>query len=220
MTTATAPHGSLMDTIYRRQRHIYDASRKYYLLGRDPMLAALDPPAGGSVLEVACGTARNLIHTARLYPTTSCAGFDISREMLATARETIERAGLSSRITVAEADATAFDPQALFGRPAFDRVFLSYCISMIPVWREALDEALRVTAPGGSVHVVDFGSAAGFPGVYQAGLKRWLASFHVTPRLDLPHVAAELGEAHGAHVTYTQSPRGYVQTAVLKKPSS
>ena len=34
-------HGGLMDAIYRRQRHIYDATRKYYLLGRDRLIADL-----------------------------------------------------------------------------------------------------------------------------------------------------------------------------------
>ena len=31
----------LMDRMYRRQRHIYDATRKFYLLGRDGAIAAL-----------------------------------------------------------------------------------------------------------------------------------------------------------------------------------
>ena len=43
---------SAMDRMYRRQRHIYDASRKFYLLGRDRVIDALAPPAGGSVLEI------------------------------------------------------------------------------------------------------------------------------------------------------------------------
>jgi len=36
--TAAFDHADLMDRVYRRQRHLYDATRKYYLLGRDPML--------------------------------------------------------------------------------------------------------------------------------------------------------------------------------------
>ncbi len=31
-------HATLMDRVYKRQRHFYDATRKYYLLGRDPMI--------------------------------------------------------------------------------------------------------------------------------------------------------------------------------------
>lgn len=44
--SAVAPRrdaAALMDAIYRRQRHIYDASRKFYLLGRDGLIADLDP---------------------------------------------------------------------------------------------------------------------------------------------------------------------------------
>ena len=61
-------HAGLMDRVYRRQRHVYDASRKYYLVGRDEMLARLNVPATGSVLEIGCGTGRNLVKAAGLYP--------------------------------------------------------------------------------------------------------------------------------------------------------
>ena len=110
-----ASHGRLMDSVYARQRHIYDVSRKYYLLGRDPLIAGLDVPPGGSVLEIACGTGRNLILAARAYPDAKLYGFDISAEMLTTARSSIEKAGLSSRIQLAQGNAEAFDPMELFG---------------------------------------------------------------------------------------------------------
>ena len=62
--SATA-HAAQMDAIYAGQRHIYDATRKYYLLGRDRLIADLAPPPGGRVVEVGCGTGRNLILAAR-----------------------------------------------------------------------------------------------------------------------------------------------------------
>ena len=34
-----------MNRMYRRQRHIYNATRRYYLLGRDQMIARLQPEA-------------------------------------------------------------------------------------------------------------------------------------------------------------------------------
>ena len=83
-----------MDAIYRYQRYIYDATRKYYLLGRDRLLDELEPPPGGSVLEIACGTGRNLIGAARRYPDARFYGFDISSAMLDTARAPIARGGL------------------------------------------------------------------------------------------------------------------------------
>jgi S-adenosylmethionine-diacylgycerolhomoserine-N-methlytransferase len=41
-----------MNRMYRRQRHIYDGTRRYYLLGRDQMIAGLQPTAHASVLRL------------------------------------------------------------------------------------------------------------------------------------------------------------------------
>ncbi|MES1179707.1 MAG: SAM-dependent methyltransferase, partial [Hyphomicrobium sp.] len=41
---------SAMDGMYRHQRYIYDLTRRYYLIGRDQMIADLSPPPGGTVL--------------------------------------------------------------------------------------------------------------------------------------------------------------------------
>jgi SAM-dependent methyltransferase len=122
--------GDLMDAIYRWQRPIYDATRKYYLLGRDRLVRELDPPAGGTVLELGCGTARNLILAARRHPQARFLGIDISSQMLGEAERSVARAGLADRIQLARADASDFDLQALFGQPAVERVFLSYALSM------------------------------------------------------------------------------------------
>ena len=50
-----------MNRMYRRQRHIYDGTGRYCLLGRDRLIAGLQPAAGASVLEIGCGTGRNLV---------------------------------------------------------------------------------------------------------------------------------------------------------------
>ena len=83
-----------MDRIYRRQRHVYDFTRKYYPAwprSHDP--GAQSPRPGDRVLEIGCGTGRNLILAARLYPQTHIYGIDVSTEMLRSAREAIARAG-------------------------------------------------------------------------------------------------------------------------------
>ena len=54
-----------MNRMYRWQRFIYDATRRYYLLGRDQLIAELAPGAGAAVLEIGCGTGRNLVQAAR-----------------------------------------------------------------------------------------------------------------------------------------------------------
>lgn len=196
----------LMDRMYRFQRHIYDATRKFYLLGRDGLVDGLQPPMDGSVLEIGCGTGRNLIRIAHAYPHARCYGLDVSEEMLATARQQVAKAGLSGRITLRQADATRFEPEALFGRADFDRVVISYTLSMIPPWRAVLAQAMSTLAPGGSLHIVDFGDQAHLPGPFKAALNRWLALFHVTPRLELgaelERLSAEIGASGGTRRLY------------------
>ena len=85
----------VMDRMYRYQRHIYDLTRKYYLLGRDRLIRRLNPRCGARILEIGCGTGRNLILAARKYPTARLYGIDVSNEMLASASHAIARAGLS-----------------------------------------------------------------------------------------------------------------------------
>ena len=154
---------SLMDRMYRPQRHIYDLTRKHYLLGRDQMIDRLNPPDGGAVLEIGCGTGRNLIRAARLYPKARFYGVDISAVMLDEAKASISRNKVAAPIVLAQGDAANFDPGALFGQPRFERIFISYALSMIPAWRETIAHALDLLAPDGSLHIVDFGDQAGLP---------------------------------------------------------
>jgi S-adenosylmethionine-diacylgycerolhomoserine-N-methlytransferase len=106
----------LMDRIYRPQRHIYDATRKYYLLGRDRLIRDLQPAPSNRVMEIGCGTGRNLIVAARLYPQAEFFGIDVSREMLVTAHRALRRCGLDQQVHIAHADATNFAPHVLFAR--------------------------------------------------------------------------------------------------------
>lgn len=206
-----------MDAIYRSQRHIYDLTRKYYLLGRDELIAGLAPPSEGTVLEIGCGTGRNLIAAARQWPDARFFGIDISEAMLETARAKVEAAGLSRRITLAQGDATAFDATALFGVAAFDRIFQSYTLSMIPDWRGAIREGAGKLAAGGRLDMVDFGQQERLPRAFRAALFAWLAKFDVTPRGDLPDVVREIGAAHGLSATFTPLFRGYAWSATLAR---
>ncbi len=207
----------LMNRTYRHQRHFYDFTRKYYLLGRDRLIAQLAPHAGDGVLEIGCGTGRNLVRLATAYPEARLYGLDVSREMLASAAAALARAGFSRRIALGQGDAMAFDPQALFGCAEFERVMISYALSMIPPWREALERALDVLAPGGSLHLVDFGPGAGLPGPFRSGLRRWLAAFDVTPRDDLGAALRTLTAERGLTCAIDNRFRGYAVLAVARR---
>ena len=180
-------HAALMDQVYRYQRYIYDFTRKYYLFGRDRLIRELDLRPGDRLVEVGCGTARNLIRIARRYPQVQLFGLDASREMLKTAAEAVRRAGLETRIRLAHGYAEDLAP-AMFGQSeAFDACVFSYSLSMIPDWKQALRAASAALSATGRIHVVDFGDLAGLGGAGRAILLAWLGLFHVTPRAELLH---------------------------------
>ena len=209
--------GDQMDHIYRHQRHIYDATRRHFLLGRDTLVAGLVPPEGSTVVEVGCGTARNLIEAARAYPNCRFFGFDISTVMLDTARAKIKAAGLEARIKVMPGDAANFDLQAMFDIPAADRILMSYTLSMIPPWREALQCSARQLTDCGSMHIVDFGQLEQFPGLAKSALYAWLARFSVSPRVDLTRELEQLADFHKLDCFIAHPFRGYATYAVLRR---
>lgn len=212
MTSAVAGHGALMDRVYRRQKHIYDLTRKYYLFGRDRLIAQLGARPGASVLELGCGTGRNLAQVARVWPDVRLYGLDISQEML-----TLAGAKLGNRATLAAGDATAFDPQALFGTAGFDHVVLSYALSMIPDWQGAIAHAAGLLAPGARLHIVDFGDLTDLPRPLAGLLRGWLRLFHVTPRDDMSVHAARIAASHGLTFAKAHGPLHYYQLITLSR---
>lgn len=211
--TSAPDHGALMDSIYRGQRHIYDLTRKYYLFGRDRLIAGLGCRPGQSVLEIACGTGRNLAKVRKAWPGSALYGIDISSEMLKSAS-----AALGSNAILSVGDARDFDALATVGQARFDRVILSYSLSMIPEWERALAHGAGLLAQDGSLHVVDFGDLRGLPPPLAAALRAWLAHFHVTPRVGLDRemelVATRLGLVHHS----VRGPLGYFQLGQLCAP--
>jgi S-adenosylmethionine-diacylgycerolhomoserine-N-methlytransferase len=203
-------HAALMDEVYRGQRHIYDFTRKYYLFGRDTLIAGLGAQPGMRVLEVACGTGRNLARIAKAWPGVHLFGLDISSEMLKSAR-----AALGDEALLGKGDACSFNPAAVLGTPQFERIVLSYSLSMIPDWEGALDHAASLLAEGGALHIVDFGDLVGLPRPLAAGLRAWLAKFHVEPRAAMSAAAARIAAARGLIVQSQRGPLGYYQIHVL-----
>lgn len=206
----------LMDRMYRTQRHFYDITRKYYLLGRDRLLETLPSRPGARILEVGCGTGRNLLRLHRQAPGSRLYGIDISDAMLATARRKLARRGLSE-IRLARCAAEALAPDAPFadGGP-YDIIYFSYTLSMIPSWPAALQAALDSLGTDGALHVVDFWDQADLPGWFRSLLQRWLGWFHVHPRPDLLQRLQELGRAPGVTLDLEPLYRRYAYLARLE----
>lgn len=207
--------GGRMNRIYRHQRRFYDATRSFLLPGRRALIEALQPPLGSTVLEVGCGTAWMLIQAARRYPEAQLYGLDVSSEMLATARSKVARAGLSTRIALGEADATTFDPVAVFGRATFDRILFSYALSMIPDWMRAVDRAAGAVAAGGSLHIVDFAGFEAAPRLLRRARDGCLARFSVTSRTEMATHLRSLCATRDFDLAIDRCLGGYTQRAVL-----
>jgi S-adenosylmethionine-diacylgycerolhomoserine-N-methlytransferase len=174
-----------MDDVYRYQRYIYDFTRKYYLFGRDRLIADLKLKPGARVIEIGCGTARNLVKIAKAYPEARLYGLDASAEMLLSAGRSVEKAGLGGRVKLIQAYAEDLAP-ALFGeQEPFDAAVFSYSLSMIPDWKQALKASHAALAPDGLIHAVDFGDLKGLGKAAERALRAWLALFHVAPREEL-----------------------------------
>ena len=211
-----------MDRMYRLTRHIYDLTRAYYLLGRDRMLAKIETNGGTATLEVGCGTARNLIKLARRPEPGLLCGLDASQEMLDTAAGSIARAAVPAggheRIRLRQGLAEQLDARTMFGRDEpFDTIFFSYCLSMVPTWPGALEAALANLKTGGHLLIVDFWDQKELPAFFAAGLKRWLAMFHVHYRPEVHDALAALGTSGRADVTFDSVAKRYAYIASIRK---
>lgn len=206
-----------MDRMYRYQRYFYDFTRKYYLLGRDKLLAQMDVQEGERVLEVGCGTGRNLAILARKFPKSNFFGLDASSVMINTAQKKVNTNSLKNvKLQIALADdfthQTTFDLQE-----PFDTIYFSYSISMIPPWKESIANAVHNLKSGGSFYMVDFYDQKDLPSLFQKLLKGWLKQFHVQFWGDLmPHLES-LEVAGLGKLTVTSIARRYAFIAKFEK---
>lgn len=207
-----------MDRMYRHQRHVYDLTRKFYLLGRDGLLDALPCAPGLAICEMGAGTGRNLIRLARRSAATRLYGIDVSSVMLATAARTIGGAGLTARVRLAESSIEAFDPMKSFGIERFDAVYFSYVLSMVPDWRSALDRAIALLRPGGTLAVVDFADQAAASWWRRRALLAWLALFDVHPRPEIETGLLVRARSLDPQLQHRSVARGYAYQLLFRLP--
>lgn len=208
-------HANRMDRMYRYQRYIYDLTRKYYLLGRDRAIEQLHIRSGGSLLELGCGTGRNLVLARKHYPQARLFGLDISTEMLASTAKAFSKIDHPPSLRIA--DAAHFTAEEFGESEGFDRILISYALSMIPNWQASIEASLNALKPGGSLHIVDFGQQEGLPLWFQTGLQAWLRRFHVTPRIDLAEAIEARLAASNADMMFESLYRGYAWHIIVRR---
>lgn len=206
-----------MDRIYRRQRYIYDATRKYFLFGRDALLRHLPVYPGDTVLEVGCGTARNLLLLHQQQPHAQLFGLDASAEMLRSARSKLAARGLGEKIQLHQGLAQELDYRACGLERPFDVVFFSYALSMMRPWQPALDAAWRNLKPNGLLAVVDFSAQSRMPPWFRRGLQKWLARFDVAYDPSLPAQLQQLHLRGEGYLHFDTLAGDYAYLAFLRK---
>jgi len=162
-------HAARMESFYAGQADAYDDFRKRLLKGRQEMYSAVQIPDGGTWLDMGGGTGANLEYLAdRIGKLNKVYVLDLSHSLLEVAKKRIATRGWSNVETI-EADATTFQPAG----GQVDVVTFSYSLTMIPDWFGAIENALAMLKPGGTIGVVDFYVSRKFPA---GNLKkhRWL----------------------------------------------
>lgn len=161
---------SAVERYYRFHARIYDITRWSFLFGRVEIIQKIATSAEhpARILEVGCGTGKNLIRLCRVFPGAHITGLDMSADMLEQARSKI--GPLAERVTLLH---QPYD-RPLQPESPYDVVLFSYSLSMInPGWEEVISHAASDLAEGGHIAVVDF-HASPVP-----MFKHWMKMNHV-----------------------------------------
>jgi ubiquinone/menaquinone biosynthesis C-methylase UbiE len=115
-------------------------------------IAASSLKEGDRVIVFCCGTGNDFHHIQkRVGETGSIVGVDFSPEMLAVARDKINRAGWTN-VRLSEADVTQI---RLGDGPQFDVGICTLGMSLIPRYQQAYEKLVATVKPGGELVIAD-----------------------------------------------------------------
>lgn len=168
MATLNTSHINKVERYYKYHSRIYDATRWGFLFGRKLLLSELpDLPVNPRILEVGCGTGKNIEILEYLFPDAKIFGIDLSTDMLEIARI---KAAKTNRIILIN---SRYGSNELELKP-FDLVLLSYSLTMTGSSTESvLQRVLEDLKPNGKIAVVDFHNSP-----FQ-WFRRWMGRNHV-----------------------------------------
>ncbi|GBR17877.1 phosphatidylethanolamine N-methyltransferase [Acetobacter orientalis NRIC 0481] len=152
---------------YRRWAAVYDTVfGGVSAFGRRKAVEAVNSLSGTKVLEVGVGTGLALPHYTKNKQIT---GIDLSGDMLARARERVQREQLSNVEALLEMDAE----ETCFDDASFDIAVAMFVASVVPHPRKLFRELKRVVKPGGHILFVNhFLAPSGVRGVVERGMAR------------------------------------------------
>lgn len=141
---------------YRMHAQIYDATRWSFLFGRQRIIEL----AGRTIkpqhiLEVGCGTGRNLLSLAKRFPEAQITGVDLSSDMLERANKKLKPFNDRIKLIEKKYDVPLKDIHGV--NEKYDLILFSYALSMFnPGWEIAIKAAQAQLSDKGIIAVVDF----------------------------------------------------------------
>ena len=139
-----------MSKYYKFHSNIYDLTRWSFLFGRNKVINKIPLHAKGEhrILEVGCGTGKNLVALAERFPNATIVGIDISAEMLEKA------SAATQNYKNIELLNTSFHFELL---DEFDCILISYAMTMMnPGWEFWVSTSAALLKENGYLAVVDF----------------------------------------------------------------
>jgi ubiquinone/menaquinone biosynthesis C-methylase UbiE len=160
---------------YKSQGSRYDGFREALLPGRDLLMQHAVPwvKKPKTWISVGCGTARDIeFVTGHVKAAgTKVILVDLSDALLDMARQRVIDLGLQTQVQLVEGDIN--DPKIRKKLPEADLVTCSYCLTMIPKWKDALKNMLDLVKPGGNLALIDFVTREGRESNWDQKLYKW-----------------------------------------------
>lgn len=153
---------------YRFHAPFYDVTRWSFLFGRDSILNMIpDLPLQPRILEIGCGTGRNIERLQYRFPDARMTGIDLSPEMLNKAKKRLHKS-TQVKLKLGRYQAGSFNSDS------FDLILLSYSLTMAgpqtDIFVQLIQKDLK---PGGTIAVVDFDRSS------FSWFRRWMEINHV-----------------------------------------
>lgn len=167
-------HNRKLKKYYRLHARLYDATRWSFLFGRKKLLNNLpELPPEPRILEVGCGTGKNIRLLKHLYPEAEIVGVDLSDDMLKLARQKVSEYDQVSLIC------QDYGSEHI-GRIDFDLILLSYSLTMMEKPLKNIFQKMNGDlAADGCLAIVDFHTSP-----FNL-FKKWMKKNHVNMNGDL-----------------------------------
>ncbi len=160
---------------YRWHAPIYDATRWAFLFGRTRLIQLLSKSSVGAmpkqILDLGCGTGKNLCALAQAFPGAQITGVDLSAEMLAQAgRNLVQKLEPAARARISLRNTDIAHMPGL----QYDLIVCSYMLSMTGnQLSDTLQKLRKLLTPTGRLAIVDFDCTRA------AWFARWMGVNHV-----------------------------------------